>query len=94
VGYAVRAGGGVGQPIDERGHSAGSRDDAGQVESARPARGGASGLLLKDTQPAELLQALRAVTRGDSLLSPAVTRRLISEFVARPPDAVAASRSR
>jgi DNA-binding NarL/FixJ family response regulator len=53
-------------------------------------RAGASGFLLKDTQPAELLQALRVVTRGDALLSPAVTRRLISEFVARPPDAVAA----
>jgi len=52
---------------------------------------GASGFLLKDTQPAELLQALRVVTRGDALLSPAVTRRLISEFVARPPDAIAAA---
>jgi DNA-binding NarL/FixJ family response regulator len=57
----------------------------------RALRAGASGFLLKDTQPAELLQALRIVTRGDSLLSPAVTRRLISEFVARPPDAVAAA---
>jgi DNA-binding NarL/FixJ family response regulator len=37
-----------------------------------------------------LLQALHVVMRGDSLLSPAVTRRLIGEFVARPPDAVAA----
>ena len=36
------------------------------------------------------LQALRVVVRGDALLSPAVTRRLIGEFVARPPDAVAA----
>jgi DNA-binding NarL/FixJ family response regulator len=53
-------------------------------------RAGASGFLLKDTQPAELLQALRVVMGGDALLSPAVTRRLISEFVARPPDAVAA----
>ena len=53
-------------------------------------RAGASGFLLKDTQPAELLQALRVAMRGDALLSPAVTRRLISEFVARPPDAVAA----
>jgi DNA-binding NarL/FixJ family response regulator len=57
----------------------------------RALRAGASGFLLKDTQPAELLQALRIVMRGDSLLSPAVTRRLISEFVARPPDAVAAA---
>ena len=56
----------------------------------RALRAGASGFLLKDTQPAELLHALRIVMRGDSLLSPAVTRRLISEFVARPPDAVAA----
>jgi DNA-binding NarL/FixJ family response regulator len=57
----------------------------------RALRAGASGFLLKDTQPAELLAALRIVMRGDSLLSPAVTRRLISEFVARPPDAVAAA---
>ena len=57
----------------------------------RALRAGASGFLLKDTEPAELLQALRVVMRGDSLLSPAVTRRLISEFVARPPDAVAAA---
>jgi DNA-binding NarL/FixJ family response regulator len=49
-------------------------------------RAGASGFLLKDTEPAELLQALRVVMRGDALLSPAVTRRLISEFVSRPPD--------
>ncbi|HEY3868377.1 MAG TPA: response regulator transcription factor [Actinocrinis sp.] len=54
-------------------------------------RAGASGFLLKDTEPAELLQALRVVMHGDSLLSPAVTRRLIGEFVARPPDAVAAA---
>ena len=57
----------------------------------RALRAGASGFLLKDTEPAELLQALRVVMRGDSLLSPAVTRRLIGEFVARPPDAVAIS---
>jgi DNA-binding NarL/FixJ family response regulator len=54
-------------------------------------RAGASGFLLKDTQPAELLQALRVVTGGDALLSPAVTRRLIGEFVARPPVALAAA---
>jgi DNA-binding NarL/FixJ family response regulator len=56
----------------------------------RALRAGAYGFLLKDTQPAELLQALRVVVGGDALLSPAVTRRLISEFVARPPDAVGA----
>jgi DNA-binding NarL/FixJ family response regulator len=57
----------------------------------RALRAGASGFLLKDTEPAELLQAMRVVMRGDSLLSPAVTRRLIGEFVARPPDAIAAT---
>jgi len=57
----------------------------------RALRAGASGFLLKDTDPAELLQALRVVMRGDALLSAAVTRRLISEFVARPPDALAAA---
>jgi DNA-binding NarL/FixJ family response regulator len=57
----------------------------------RALRAGASGFLLKDTQPAELLQALRVAMRGDALLSPAVTRRLISEFVARPPDAMASA---
>ena len=53
----------------------------------RALRAGASGFLLKDTEPADLLQALRVAMHGDALLSPAVTRRLISEFVARPPDA-------
>ena len=57
----------------------------------RALRAGASGFLLKDTEPAELLRALRVVMRGDSLLSPAVTRQLIGEFVARPPDALAAA---
>jgi DNA-binding NarL/FixJ family response regulator len=54
----------------------------------RALRAGASGFLLKDTEPADLLQALRVVMRGDALLSPAVTRQLITEFVARPPDAL------
>jgi DNA-binding NarL/FixJ family response regulator len=49
-------------------------------------RAGAAGFLLKDTEPAELLQAIRIAARGDALLSPSVTRRLITEFVSRPPD--------
>jgi DNA-binding NarL/FixJ family response regulator len=57
----------------------------------RALRAGASGFLLKDTEPAELLQALRVVMRGEALLSPAVTRSLISEFLARPPDALASA---
>lgn len=47
-------------------------------------RAGASGFLLKDTDPAELLRAVRVVAQGDSLLSPAITRRLIDQFVGRP----------
>jgi DNA-binding NarL/FixJ family response regulator len=44
---------------------------------------GASGFLVKDTEPAELVQAVRAVARGDALLSPGVTRRLVAEFATR-----------
>jgi DNA-binding NarL/FixJ family response regulator len=47
-------------------------------------RAGASGFLLKDAEPTELLQAVRVLVEGGSLLSPSVTRRLISEFVAAP----------
>jgi DNA-binding NarL/FixJ family response regulator len=47
-------------------------------------RAGASGFLLKDTDPAELLQAVRVVAAGDALLAPSVTRRLIEEFATRP----------
>jgi DNA-binding NarL/FixJ family response regulator len=50
-------------------------------------RAGASGFLLKDTPPAELLAAIRIVVAGDALLAPAVTRRLIAEFTSyrQPP---------
>jgi len=54
-------------------------------------RAGASGFVVKDTEPAELLQALRVTMRGDALLSPALTRRLISEFAARPADVLPAA---
>jgi DNA-binding NarL/FixJ family response regulator len=47
-------------------------------------RAGASGFLLKDTPPADLLAAIRVITAGDSLLAPSVTRRLIAEFARRP----------
>ncbi|MEU4152871.1 response regulator transcription factor [Streptomyces sp. NPDC026659] len=46
-------------------------------------RSGASGFLVKDTEPDELVRAVRAVVDGDALLSPGVTRRLIAEFAAR-----------
>jgi DNA-binding NarL/FixJ family response regulator len=47
-------------------------------------RAGASGLLLKDAEPAELVRAVQAVARGEASVSPGVTRRLIAELVARP----------
>jgi DNA-binding NarL/FixJ family response regulator len=47
-------------------------------------RAGASGFLLKDAGPGELLQAIRIVAAGDALLAPSVTKRLIAEFAARP----------
>jgi DNA-binding NarL/FixJ family response regulator len=46
-------------------------------------RNGASGFLLKDTEPADLLAAIRVVAGGDALMSPSVTRRLIEEFASR-----------
>ncbi|MGW2595429.1 response regulator [Streptomyces sp. NPDC001515] len=52
-------------------------------------RSGASGFLVKDTEPEELLRAVRAVVGGDALLSPGVTRRLIAEFAARSREPVA-----
>ncbi|MCX5383891.1 response regulator transcription factor [Streptomyces sp. NBC_00083] len=53
-------------------------------------RAGASGFLVKDTEPQELLRAVRAVVDGDALLSPGVTRRLIAEFAARSKEPAAA----
>jgi DNA-binding NarL/FixJ family response regulator len=52
-------------------------------------RAGAAGFLVKDTDAAELLKAVRVVAAGDALLSPAVTRRLIAEFAARTANAPA-----
>jgi DNA-binding NarL/FixJ family response regulator len=48
-------------------------------------RAGASGFLVKDTEPADLLHGIRVAARGDALLSPVITRRLIGEFIARSP---------
>jgi DNA-binding NarL/FixJ family response regulator len=57
-------------------------------------RAGASGFLLKETRPRDLLRAIETVAAGDALLAPSVTRRLITEFAARrdpaaPPGALA-----
>jgi DNA-binding NarL/FixJ family response regulator len=46
-------------------------------------RVGASGFLVKSTEPAELIRGVRAVASGDALLSPGVTRRLVAEFASR-----------
>jgi len=53
-------------------------------------RAGASGFLVKDTEPADLLHAVRVVASGDALLSPSVTRRLIADVVSRPQELAAA----
>jgi DNA-binding NarL/FixJ family response regulator len=50
----------------------------------RALRAGASGFLLKDTPPADLLTAIRVVAAGEALLAPSVTRRLIAEFARSP----------
>ena len=47
-------------------------------------RAGASGFLLKDTPPAQLLDGVRLVAAGEALLAPSVTRRLVEEFAAPP----------
>jgi DNA-binding NarL/FixJ family response regulator len=52
----------------------------------RALRAGANGFLLKDVPPEQLAGGIRAVASGDSLLAPSVTRRLIEEYVRRPPD--------
>jgi DNA-binding NarL/FixJ family response regulator len=46
-------------------------------------RAGATGFLVKDTEPEELVHAVRVAARGDALISPSVTRRLIAEFAGR-----------
>ena len=52
-------------------------------------RAGASGFLLKDTLPVDLLNAVRVVAAGDALIAPAITRRLIAEFARRPEPGIA-----
>lgn len=58
-------------------------------------RSGASGFLVKDTEPASLIEAIRVVARGEALLSPSVTRRLIASIAgrgnSRPVDATSLS---
>ena len=51
-------------------------------------KAGASGFLLKDVPRAQLVDGVRTVAAGDALLAPAITRRLIEQFVKRPPSSV------
>jgi DNA-binding NarL/FixJ family response regulator len=48
-------------------------------------RAGAAGFMVKDTEPADLLHGVRVAARGDALLSPTITRRLITEYISRRP---------
>jgi DNA-binding NarL/FixJ family response regulator len=48
-------------------------------------KAGASGFLLKDSPPDQLMTAIHVIAGGDALLAPSVTRRLIEEFARRPP---------
>ena len=48
-------------------------------------RAGAAGFLVKDIQPEDLLHAVRVAARGDALLAPSITRKLIDRYVAQPP---------
>jgi DNA-binding NarL/FixJ family response regulator len=52
-------------------------------------RAGASGFMLKDTPPEQLVSAIHVVAAGDALLSPAITKRVIEEFIRRPPSTIA-----
>jgi DNA-binding NarL/FixJ family response regulator len=54
-------------------------------------RSGASGFLVKDTEPDELVQAVRVVAGGDALLSPSVTRQLLAEFASRAKEPIRAA---
>jgi len=54
-------------------------------------RSGASGFVLKDIAPEQLVDAIRVVARGEALLSPTITGKLIEQFVQRPPDAARAA---
>ena len=56
-------------------------------------RAGASGFMLKDTPPEQLVAAIHVVASGDALLSPAITKRVIEEFIRRPPSTIATTPS-
>ena len=64
------------------------------VYVARALRAGAAGFLLKDTPPDDLIQAVRTAARGESILSPTITRRLIDHYIEPDDDRVVRARGR
>ena len=57
-------------------------------------RAGASGFLLKDTRPAELIEAIRTVASGEAVVSPRITRRMLEMFAGQLPSGATASRAK
>jgi DNA-binding NarL/FixJ family response regulator len=55
-------------------------------------RAGASGFMLKDTPPEQLVAAIHVIASGDALLSPTITKRVIEEFISRPPSTISPER--
>ena len=55
-------------------------------------RAGASGFMLKDTPPEQLVAAIHVIASGDALLSPTITKRVIEEYISRPPSTVSPER--
>jgi len=63
-----------------------------RLDGIEATRAGASGFLLKDVAPADLVHAVHVVHRGEVLLAPALTRRLLERFLAKPPPSLHAGR--
>ena len=70
-----------------------SEPEIGIVAGGEALRAGASGFMLKDTPPEQLVAAIHVVASGDALLSPAITKRVIEEFIRRPPSSIATTPS-
>src|SRR5262249_9045066 len=74
------------RPPPRGGKGGGVTTSDGDEDGVGALRAGASGFLVKDVEPEDLLQAVRVVARGDALLSPSVTRSLIAAFTAKAAD--------
>ena len=88
-GIAVAAGPGGEPGIECRSGTGGAGESAGAADDDKgprraESRAGASGFLLKDVSPADLVHGIRTIVAGDALLAPAIVRRLVDQYVARP----------